>query len=118
VIHGQPRLTLKITLGGSHELLIGVTSILVIIILVMTGGNHNSLGPPPQPLVIALDALFVPLSVAVFDAPRPPFRAAFPLLCMKTTPTASSLEACLVVMSRSSFVVFGCSRLHLCTRVW
>jgi hypothetical protein len=109
---------LKIMLGGSHELLIGVTDVLVVIIFIMTGGDCDSLGPPPRPPLIALDALFVPLLVATVDAPRPPPGAAFPLHCLKTTLTASSPEVCMVVMSRSSFVVFDCSQPSTCTRVW
>jgi hypothetical protein len=37
VIHGQPCVMLKITLGGSHELLVGVIDVLVVIIFVTAG---------------------------------------------------------------------------------
>jgi hypothetical protein len=45
VIHRQPRLMLKIALGGSHELLIRVAGVLVIIVFIAIGGNRDSLGP-------------------------------------------------------------------------
>jgi hypothetical protein len=61
--------------------------------------------------------LFVLLLVATVDAPRPPPEAAFLLLCKKIASTASSPEVCLVAMSRSSLVVFGCSWPISCTRV-
>jgi hypothetical protein len=55
VIHGQPHLMFKITLGGSHELLIRVAGVLVVIIFIVTGGDRDSLGPPPQPPLVGLD---------------------------------------------------------------
>jgi hypothetical protein len=90
VIRWLSRLTFKITLGNGNELLIGVAGVLIVITFVATGGDHHTLGPPPE--------------------------ASFPLLHTKMAPTASSPEACLVAMSRSSFVVFGWSRPSLCTR--
>jgi hypothetical protein len=43
-------------LGGSHELLVGVIGVLVIIIFVVTGGDCDSQGLPSQPLLITHDA--------------------------------------------------------------
>jgi hypothetical protein len=120
VIGGLPRLVLKITLGSGDELLIGVTSVPVVITFITASGNHDSLGPPLWPPLVASGAPLrtQPLLVTLVDAPRLPPGAAFPLLYMKMAPTASSPEACLVAMLRSSFVVFGWSRSRSCTRVW
>jgi hypothetical protein len=40
-------LALKIVLSGNYELLIRVTSVVVIIVLIIAGGDHDSLGPSP-----------------------------------------------------------------------
>jgi hypothetical protein len=45
VIHRQSRLMLKITLDGSHELLVRVIGVLVVIVVIAIGGNRDSLGP-------------------------------------------------------------------------
>jgi hypothetical protein len=47
---------LKITLGDSNELLVGVTSILANIIFTTTSGDCDLLGPPSWPPLIAFDA--------------------------------------------------------------
>jgi hypothetical protein len=52
---------LKITLGGSYELLIGVASVVVIIVLVAIGDNPNSLGPLPWPSLVTHGASFCSL---------------------------------------------------------
>jgi hypothetical protein len=40
-------LALKIVLSGNYELLTRVTSVVVIIVLIIAGGDHDSLGPSP-----------------------------------------------------------------------
>jgi hypothetical protein len=52
VIGGLLCLALKIRLG-SDELLIGVTSVLVVITFIADGGNHDPLGPPLWPPLVA-----------------------------------------------------------------
>jgi uncharacterized protein (DUF3820 family) len=52
VISGLLCLALKIGLG-SDELLIGVTSVLVVITFIADGGNHDPLGPPLWPPLVA-----------------------------------------------------------------
>jgi hypothetical protein len=111
VIGGLPHLALKITLDSDDKLLVGVASVLVVITFISTGGDCDSLGPLLRPPFVTSGAPLQTL-VSCFGQrplPRLPPGAAFPLLCTKMAPTASSLEACLVVMSRSSFVVFGWS---------
>jgi hypothetical protein len=49
VIGGLPRLVLRIALGSSNELLIGVTDVLVVITLITVGGDRDSLWSPLQP---------------------------------------------------------------------
>jgi hypothetical protein len=56
VIRGQPRLVLKIRFGRGNELLVGVTDVLVIITLIATSGDCDSLGPPLCPPLTAHDA--------------------------------------------------------------
>jgi hypothetical protein len=117
VIRGLLRLALKITLGGSYELLIGVASAYIIIVLIVASGDRDSLGPSPWPPLVALGASFCSVVHGCGRSSRAPPMAAFPLFCTKIAPTASLLDACLVAMLRSSLVVFGCSRLSSCTRV-
>jgi hypothetical protein len=69
------------------------------------------------PFLSLLIPLFIPLLAVVADVPRPPLRTAFLPPCTKTAPTASSPESCLVAISRSYIVFFGCSRPSLCTNV-
>jgi hypothetical protein len=117
VIYGVPRLVLKVTLDSSNKLLIGVSSVLVVITFITTSGDCNSLGPQLWPPLIASDALLLPLLAAIVGAPRPSPRAVFLLLITKSTPRTSLPKACQVVMSRSSFMVFGCLQPSSCTRV-
>jgi hypothetical protein len=117
VVRGLLHLTFKITLDGSNMLLVGVTSILIVITFITTGGDCDSLGLPLwPPLVISSAPLCNPFSHFSWHPPLLP-GAAFSLFCMKTTLTASTPEAYLVMMSRNSFMVFGWSCLNLCTRV-
>jgi hypothetical protein len=107
VVCGLLRVTFKISLGGDNELLIGVAGVLVIATFVATGGDRDSLGPLPQLLLVTFGApLHNPVNYFGWR-PLPLLGATFPLLYMKMAPIASSPEACLVAMSRSSFVVFG-----------
>jgi hypothetical protein len=46
VIGGLPCQVLKIVLGGGNELVVRVTCVLVVISLVIAGGDHDSLGSP------------------------------------------------------------------------
>jgi hypothetical protein len=109
MINCFPRLTLEVTLYSSDEHLIGVTGFLVIVTpllsqLVVTAthwGHHFS------PLLSLLALLFAPMPIILTGTPRPPPRATFPLSRMKMALTTSSLEACLVAMLSSSFMVFG-----------
>jgi hypothetical protein len=117
VIGGLSCLELRIMLIDGDELFIGVTSVLVANTLVTVGGNRDSLWSPLRPLLSLIAPHLAPLSVVLVGTPRPPLEAALALLYRKTTSTASSPEAYLVVMSRSSFVVFGWSRPSSCTRV-
>jgi hypothetical protein len=56
VIRKQMHLVLNIMLDSGHELLIGVTSVLVITTFVTTSGNHDMLGPLPWPPPTTFDA--------------------------------------------------------------
>jgi hypothetical protein len=56
VIGGLRHLAFKITLGGDDELLVGVTSVLVVITLVPVSGYRDSLGPPLRPPIVASSA--------------------------------------------------------------
>jgi hypothetical protein len=58
VIRGLLRLALKITHGGSYELLIEVASTFIIIVLIVAGGDRDSLGPSPWPPLVTLGASF------------------------------------------------------------
>jgi hypothetical protein len=107
VIDGLPRLMLEVTLSSGNELLIGVIGLLVIAALIIAGTNHNSLGSPLCPLLSPLALLFMPLLTTLWDAPRPLLGATFLSPWMKMALTASSLEACLVAMPSSCFMVFG-----------
>jgi hypothetical protein len=49
VVGGLPHLTLEITLNSGDEPLVGVANILVVVTLITTGGDRDSLGPPLQP---------------------------------------------------------------------
>jgi hypothetical protein len=104
-------------LGGHHELLVGVTGVPAVHLLIATGGDRDSLGPLSWPLLSLLMPLFIPLSVAVADVPRSPLGTALLPPCTKIAPTASSPEACLVAMLRSSFVIFSSSQPSSCTKV-
>jgi hypothetical protein len=50
---GLPHLALRIMLGGGDQLLIGVTSVLLIIALIRAGGDRDSLWSPLRPPLIA-----------------------------------------------------------------
>jgi hypothetical protein len=116
VIGGLSHLPLRIALSGGDKLLVGVASILVIITLIVAGGDRNSLWLPFWPSLVASSTPPCTLVDCLGWHPRPPLGAAMALLCMKIALTASSPEACPVAMSRSSFVVFGWSRPSSCTR--
>jgi hypothetical protein len=45
VVRRSPRWVFQITLGGYHELLVGVAGVLVFHLLITTRGDHDSLGP-------------------------------------------------------------------------
>jgi hypothetical protein len=107
VISGLPCLALEITLSNGDELVARVIGLLVIVALVTTGSDSDSLGSPLRPLLLPLALRFVPLLAALSGAPRLPPGAAFSSPWQKTALTASSLEACQVPMSSSSFMVFG-----------
>jgi hypothetical protein len=91
VVGELPRLALGIALSSDDELLIRVAILFVIIALVIASSDRDSLGLSLRPPLLAFGA---PLHVV-----------------------ASYLGWCLVVMSRSSFVVFGWSRPSSSTRV-
>jgi hypothetical protein len=107
VISGLPCLALEITLSNGDELVARVIGLLVIVALVTTGSDSDSLGSPLRPLLLPLALRFVPLLAALSGAPRLPPGAAFSSPWQKTALIASSLEACQVPMSSSSFMVFG-----------
>jgi hypothetical protein len=107
VIGGLPCLVLRIALRGNDELLVEVASVLVVIALVAVGHDRDSLWSPLRPPLVACSTLLAPVSVALVCALRLPLGTSLVLLYMKIAPTASSPEACLVAISRSSFVVFG-----------
>jgi hypothetical protein len=72
------------------------------LVVTMTHWGHH-FGPHLLPLVL----LFAPILAALRDTPQPLLGATLATPWTKTTPTASSLEAYLVAMLSSSFVVFG-----------
>jgi hypothetical protein len=61
VIGGQSCLSLDLALGGGNELLVGVTNIFVLVTLVASGGDHDSLGSPQWPPLVASGAPFYAL---------------------------------------------------------
>jgi hypothetical protein len=71
------------------------------------GGSWHPLGWPRRRQVGARTGDDVVLAGYIEWYPQPPQGGAFPLSWMKTALTASSPEACLVVLSSSSFLVFG-----------
>jgi hypothetical protein len=117
MISEQSCLALDITFGSGDELLVRVADILVIVTRLTTGGDCDPSRSPLWPPLVTSGTPSCSLVSCLGYLPRPPLGATFLLFCMKTAPTASSPEACLVAMSRSSFMVFGWSRPKLCTRV-
>jgi hypothetical protein len=111
------RLVLRITLGDDDELLVGVASVLVIIALITSGGDRDSLWSSLRPPLIASSTPPCTLVGCLGWRPRPLLGATLALLYTKIAPTASSPEACVGAMSRSSFVAFGWSQSSSCTRV-
>jgi hypothetical protein len=128
MIHGLLRLVLKITLGGSYELLIRIISAFVITVLVAAVGDHDSqglsnwrrsqlMGASPWPPLTALGASFCTLVGGYGRSSMSATHGCLPAVLHEDCPTASLPEACLVAMSRGSLVVFGCLRPSSCTRV-
>jgi hypothetical protein len=87
VISGLPRLALLIALSSGDELLIEVTNIFVVDTLITAGSDCDLRGRHFNPPLVAFGA---PLHALA--------EAAFPLLCTKMAPIASSPKACLVAM--------------------
>jgi hypothetical protein len=102
-----PHLALEVTLGGGNDLLIGIVGLLDIVALIAAGSNCDLSGLPLWPLLLSLALLFVPLLATLGGTPQLPPGTAFPFPYMKRAPSTSSPEACRVVMSSSSFVVFS-----------
>jgi hypothetical protein len=100
------------------ELLIRVADVLIVITFITVGGVRDSLGLPLWPPLVASGGPLCNLVSCFGQCLRPPPGATLPVLYTKMAPTASSPEACLVAISRSSFVVLGWSRPSSCTRVW
>jgi hypothetical protein len=117
VIGGLSRLVLRIELGSGDELLLEVTDVLVVLALVAAGGDCDPLWSLLRPSLVASSTTPCTIVCCLDWCPRQLLGAALVLLCMKTSLTASSKEACLVAISRSSFVIFGWSRPSSCTRV-
>jgi hypothetical protein len=107
LISELPCLALEIALSSADKLLIGVGNILVIVTLITVDTDHNSLGSLLRPPLITFGAPLHTLVGCLGGAPQPLSVAYFPLFRTKMAPTASSLEACLVEISRSSFIIFG-----------
>jgi hypothetical protein len=61
VIAGQSCLALDLALDGGNELLIGVANVLVIVTLIAAGGDHESLGSPLRPPLVAYGTPFCAL---------------------------------------------------------
>jgi hypothetical protein len=98
-------LALEVVLGDSDILLSRVASFLVIAIIM--GHNSDVPGAPIMPFFLPLAPFLALLMVALDGAARLPLTVAFTLPRTKAAPTASLQEACRVVISSSSLVVFG-----------
>jgi hypothetical protein len=105
VISRLPRLMLEIVLDGSDMFLVGAICFLVVIV-VAAGSNCDLLGSLLLPLFAALGAFLSAFAGGFGRCPRLLPRTVFSLPWMKMFPTASSLDACQVAVSSSSFVVF------------
>jgi hypothetical protein len=106
VIGGLMCLALEIMLHGHDVLLVGAIRLPVVVVIAV-GSNSDPLGALLLPRLRPLTHALAPLPVALGGTPRLPLGTVFPLPWMKTAPTTSSPKACRVVMSSSSFVVFG-----------
>jgi hypothetical protein len=101
-------LALGIALDGSDVFLVGVIHCLVIVVVVaITGGNDAPLGAPLLHLLAVFGAS---LSTPISSFGRCPMAATgdrLPIVLDENGLTDSSLEACKVALSSSSFMVFG-----------
>jgi hypothetical protein len=117
VIGRLPLLALEGVLGSGNELLIGIIGLLVVVPLITSGSDCNPLGLPLWPPLVAFGAPLHAFADCLAWCPSAAARDHPPIALNENSPTTSSPEVCLVVMSSSSFMVFGLSRPSSCTRV-
>jgi hypothetical protein len=91
-----PCLALEVMLSGHNIHLIGAVRFLVIIIGV--GSCCDPLGGPPLPLFAAFVTFLSAFAIGFGRCPQLLSRTIFPSIRTKMAPTASSLEACRVVI--------------------
>jgi hypothetical protein len=99
VVFGWPSLTLEVTFDSRYELLTGVVSPLIVI--VVAGHHGNAVGPVLLPLLATLGAFPSTINGGLGGCG--------PTIVGGRSLITSSPEACHVAMSSSSLVVFGCS---------
>jgi hypothetical protein len=107
VINRLSCLALEVTLDGSAMLLVRVISLLVVITFIIASSICDPLGAPLWPPLTTFGAPFSVVAGSLGGSPRLSPGTTFLSPWMNTALTASSPEACWVVMLSISFVVFG-----------
>jgi hypothetical protein len=100
-------LVLDVALTSSDKFLVRVIGLLVVVALIGAGSDHDSLGLPHWPRLVAFVTPLHALASYLEGRPSTAIRVAFPSRRIKMAPTTLSTEVCLVVMSSISFLVFG-----------
>jgi hypothetical protein len=106
VIGWLPCLVLEIPISNGDVFLVIVIGLLIIVV---AGSDHNSLGLPLRTPLVAFGATLGTLVVRFEWSPSTAAWGTFPSPWMKMVSTASLPEACLVAMLSTPFVVFGWS---------
>jgi hypothetical protein len=107
VISRLSPLVLEVVFSDGNELLIGIINLLLIVALVTAGSDYDLLGSPLWSPLVAFSTPLCARASCLEWHPSTATGGAFLSPWTKTALTASSPKACLVVMSSSSFVVFG-----------
>jgi hypothetical protein len=107
VVFGWLVSPLEIMFNSRYELLTGVASFLTD--AAVASHHSDATWLAFLPLCVCLVPFLALLMVVLVGSTRPLPFAVFTLSRTKVAPTASSFEACQVVMSRNSLVILGCS---------